>query len=155
MNKIGFTLIELLAVLFIVAIIAVLVTPSILTSLEESRTASYNTMIDNIISSSKIYYEECEYGDLSDSTKYGIYACSINGNTITTTIESLVRTGILTGKYIEEEDKRIVEDPRNNNDISSCTIKIEKQKDINGKITYRVSSGSSNNICPQEYGSVN
>ena len=63
MNQKGFTLIELLAVLFIIAILAVLITPSILDSLEKSRQASYNILIENIITSSKIYYEECEYGD--------------------------------------------------------------------------------------------
>ncbi len=154
MNQKGFTLIELLAVLFIIAILAVLITPSILDSLEKSRQASYNIMIENIITSSKIYYEECEYGDLTDRDKYGDYACSINNDTITITIESLVKTGILTGKDIDAQEEKVIEDPRNNNNISSCLIKIEKQKDSKGKVTYKVSNYSNDIVCPQEYGSV-
>ncbi len=44
---------------------------------QKSKEASYQLLVKkNIVTSAKkTYYEECEYGDLSNRTKYGSYAC--------------------------------------------------------------------------------
>lgn len=163
MNRKGFTLIELLAVIILIALIAVLIVPNVLDTMTKSKEASYKILVKNIVTSAKTYYEECEYGDLSNSTKYGSYACQINNNTITTTLGALANTGMLTVSDIDpnNKDKKVVLDPRDTTkDMSSCQIKIIKEKsnitDANGitssKVTYKVEASSGSN-CPttEEY----
>lgn len=165
MNRKGFTLIELLAVIILIALIAVLIVPNVLDTLNKSKDASYQLLLKNIVTSAKTYYEECEYGDLSNSTKYGSYACQINNNTITTTLGTLANTGMLTVSDIDpnNKDKKVVLDPRDTQkNMSACQITITKVKsnitDDNGitsnKVTYKVEALSGDN-CPttKEYGS--
>ena len=165
MNRKGFTLIELLAVIILIALIAVLIVPNVLDTMTKSKEASYQLLLKNIVTSAKTYYEECEYGDLSNSTKYGSYACQINNNTITTTLGTLANTGMLTVSDVdsEDKDKKVVLDPRDTKkDMSACQITITKVKsnvtDDNGitssKVTYKVEASSGSN-CPktEEYGS--
>lgn len=165
MNRKGFTLIELLAVIILIALIAVLIVPNVLDTMTKGKEASYQILVKNIVTSAKTYYEECEYGDLSNSTKYGSYACQINNNTITTTLGTLANTGMLTVSDVdsEDKDKKVVLDPRDTKkDISACQITITKVKsnvtDDNGitssKVTYKVEASSGSN-CPktEEYGS--
>lgn len=163
MNKKGFTLIELLAVIIVIGIISTIVVPSVIGYAESAKETSYKILIKNITSSSKTYYEECEYGDLSDSTKYGSYACQINTSTINTTLGALANTGMLSVKTTKN-NKKVVLDPRDETiDMSDCTIQITKTKqeitDANGikntKVTYTVTNTSSDSNCPTEYGSVN
>ena len=165
MNRKGFTLIELLAVIILIALIAVLIVPNIIDTMTKSKEASYQLLVKNIVTSAKTYYEECEYGDLSNGTKYGSYACEINNNTITTTLGTLANTGMLTVSDIDtnNKDKKVVLDPRETTkDMSACQITITKVKsnikDDNGitsnNVTYKVEASSGDN-CPttKEYGS--
>lgn len=165
MNRKGFTLIELLAVIILIALIAVLIVPNILDTMTKSKEASYQLLVKNIVTSAKTYYEECEYGDLSNRTKYGSYACQINNNTITTTLGTLANTGMLTVSDVDpnNKDKKIVLDPRDTKkNMSACQIKITKKREetnINGiktiKVTYIVTNEDNEDICPttKEYGS--
>lgn len=165
MNRKGFTLIELIAVIVMISLIMVIVVPNILDIVSESKETSYNTLVKNIVTSSEMYYEECEYGDLSSTTKYGSYACSINTSTSTITIplSSLANTGFLKvsdTKEVAGKEVKVVLNPRNNIDISDCKIKIAKVKktntDENGieniKVTYKVTAESGSD-CPttEEY----
>lgn len=163
MNRKGFTLIELLAVIILIALIAVLIVPNVLDTMTKSKEASYQILVKNIVTSAKTYYEECEYGDLSNSTKYGSYACKINNNTITTTLGTLANTGMLAVSDVNSKGEKVVLDPRDTKkNMSSCQIKITKVKsnvkDANGitssKVTYKVEASSGSN-CPttKEYGS--
>ena len=113
MNKKGFTLIELLAVIVVLGVVLTLAMPSILDSINASRNSSYKILIGNIKTAAETYYQECEYGDLSDKNKYGGYDCTIiNGNTINTTIGVLANTGILKVSESDENDILVVLDPR-------------------------------------------
>ena len=161
MNRKGFTLIELLAVIILIALIAVLIVPNIIDTMTKSKEASYQLLVKNIVTSAKTYYEECEYGDLSNRTKYGSYACKINNNTITTTLGTLANTGILAVSDVNSDGGKVVLDPRDTKkNMSACQIKITKVKsnikDDNGitsnKVTYEVEASSGNN-CPttEEY----
>lgn len=161
MNRKGFTLIELLAVIILIALIAVLIVPNILDTMTKSKEASYQLLVKNIVTSAKTYYEECEYGDLSNRTKYGSYACKINNNTITTTLGTLANTGILAVSDVNSDGGKVVLDPRDTKkNMSACQITITKAKsnikDDNGitsnKVTYKVEASSGNN-CPttEEY----
>ena len=164
MNRKGFTLIELLAVIILIALIAVLIVPNIIDTMTKSKEALYQLLVKNIVTSAKTYYEECEYGDLSNTDKYGKnYACQINNNTITTTLGTLANTGMLTVSDVDpnNKDKKVVLDPRDTTkDMSACQITITKVKsnikDDNGitsnKVTYKIEASSGNN-CPttEEY----
>ena len=161
MNRKGFTLIELLAVIILIALIAVLIVPNIIDTMTKSKEASYQLLVKNIVTSAKTYYEECEYGDLSNRTKYGSYACKINNNTIATTLGTLANTGILAVSDVNSDGGKVVLDPRDTKkNMSACQITITKVKsnikDDNGitsnKVTYKVEASSGNN-CPttEEY----
>lgn len=153
MNRKGFTLIELLAVIVLISIIMIITVPNVVEYVKSSKETSYKILIKNTISASKTYYEECEYGDLSDRSKYESYACQINGNTITTTLGALANTGMLSVKDVDSNDKtkKIVLNPKDNTDISSCNITITKTVDTNYKVTYNISS----NNCSYINGSIN
>lgn len=170
MNRRGFTLIELLAVIVIIGILGVLIVPGILNNVDTAREKSYNTLIKNIVPSSQTYYEECEYGDLTDTNKYGIYGCNTDsskkddyicymdkGNkTITTTLGALANTGFLNVKDIKKNEDgieiKIVKDPRTDNDISNCKIKITKIVDLTTyKVTYMITNIDTSDICPSIY----
>lgn len=160
MNKKGFTLIELLAVIVVLGVVLTLAMPSILDSINASRDSSYKILIGNIKTAAETYYQECEYGDLSDKNKYGEdYACTItNGNTINTTIGALANTGILKVSESDENNKLVVLDPRDNKkNLNDCKITITKEKkditDNNGitssKVMYEV-KGSTQDGCPTD-----
>ena len=162
MNKKGFTLIELLAVIVVLGVVLTLAMPSILDSINASRNSSYKILIGNIKTAAETYYQECEYGDLSDKNKYGNYACTItDGNTINTTIGALANTGILKVSESDENDILVVLDPRDTTkNLNSCKITITKEKkditDNNGitssKVMYEVEAGEgSNSNCPTTY----
>ena len=155
MNRKGFTLIELLAVIILVALIGVLVMPSVIDTSNKGKKASYDILIKNIVTASKSYYEECEYGDLSDS-KYGEYACTIDSEKkITITLSALANTGFLSVKDVDENNKKQVLDPTNNNNISDCQITITKNIDEKYKVTYTITPDpNSDTNCPTKYGSV-
>ena len=154
MNRKGFTLIELLAVIILVALIGVLVMPSVIDTSNKGKQASYCILIKNIVTASKSYYEECEYGDLSDS-KYGEYVCTITDKTITIKLSALANTGFLSVKDVDENNKKQVLDPRNNNNISDCQITITKNIDEKYKVTYTITPvPNSDTNCPTKYESV-
>ena len=158
MNKKGFTLIELLAVIVVLGVVLTLAMPSILDSINASRDSSYKILIGNIKTAAETYYQECEYGDLSDESKYGAYACKIDGNTINTTIGALANTGILKVSESDENNKLVVLDPRDTTkNLNDCKITITKEKeditDSNGitssKVMYKV-KGSTQYGCPTD-----
>lgn len=161
MNRKGFTLIELLAVIILIALIAVLIVPNILDTMTKSKEASYQLLLKNIVTSAKTYYEECEYGNLSEIDYGDTKACTINDNSIVTKLGTLANTGMLTVSDVNSKGEKVVLDPRDTKkDMSSCQIKITKVKsnvkDANGitssKVTYKVEASSGNN-CPttEEY----
>ena len=155
MNRKGFTLIELLAVIIVIALIATIVTPSVIEYVNSAKNTSYNLLIQNTISASKTYYEECEYGDLSDSSKYGSYACKINGDTIETTLGTLANTGMLSVNDVDSDNKKIVINPKDNTDISSCNITITKTVDPNYNTNYKVTYNITSTNCSYINGSIN
>lgn len=135
-------------------LIVVLVMPSIVDSLNKSKETSYKVLINNIKVAAETYYEECEYGDLSDQGKYGDYACKIetDPNSKEITLSDLANTGFLSVKDVDENNKKQVLDPRNNNNISDCQITITKNVDASFKVTYTITPKGGTN-CPttEEY----
>lgn len=154
MNRKGFTLIELLAIIVLIGIVGIITVPSVLDAVGASRSASYQMLIKNIKAAAESYYMECEYGDLSDSSVYGDYACSISDNTIETNLKALADTGFLKTTEIKEENgnkiKKVI-DPNTDDDIGSCGIKITKNMDSEGKTTYTIEPNGSTDNCPSSY----
>lgn len=160
MNRKGFTLIELLAVIILVALIGVLVIPSVIDTAKQTKQKAYDILIENIGTAAKTYFEECEYGDLNNEEKYGSYACTINDSSIETTLGTLANLGFLPTKDTETKNGKtlkVVKDPRNqDNDMSDCQIKVTKETtedtDSQGikikKITYKLSKVSGGDNCP-------
>ena len=150
MNKKGFTLIELLAVIVVIGIVGIIVVPSALNIADKSKEASYQILVKNIVTAAENYYQECEYGGLSDTSKYKNY-CKKNGTEtkIETTIGELAELGILNAETVNSDATNTVKDPRNNQDISGCPIGIAKVKDNYGKVTYKISANNDSS-CPTE-----
>lgn len=65
MNKKGFTLIELLAVIIILAVIALIATPVVLSVVENARVEAAKNSAYGVIDAAKYYYSE----SILDSTK--------------------------------------------------------------------------------------
>ena len=155
----GFTLIELLAVIIVIALIATIVTPSVIEYVNSAKNTSYNLLIKSIVSASKTYYEECEYGDLSDNSKYENYACKINkdekGDYIITNLGTLANTGMLSVNDVDSDNKKIVINPKDNTDISSCNITITKTVDPNYNTNYKVTYNITSTNCSYINGSIN
>lgn len=130
MNRKGFTLIEVLAVIVLVGIVlGIIIVPNVLEDYNDSKNNAYDMLINNIKTASENYYMECEYG--------GLVNCSLTGNYIEVSLKELVQNGFLTVTSDAGEKKVI--DPRNNNDISECKIKIEKSVvGDNYKVTYNL-----------------
>lgn len=143
MNKKGFTLIELLAIIVVIAIIAVIVAPSVISLFDTSKDKSYDILMNDIKIAGENYYQECEYGDLSDASKYGDMACRINGNTTTVSLGNLAKLGILKSSG----NNNSVINPKTNESIDNCEITIKKNVDENIKVTYKIIG---NNNCPEE-----
>ena len=160
MNNKGFTLIELLGVVVILAILVSITTPLVLKSLNSGKEASYNMMIENIVTASKSYYEECKYGYIynNDGSK------KICGNTVNLSLGELVNLGFLSGTNEKECDsngncvtKLIIKNPKTDEDISNCIITVNVKTDTNGKVIYEVISNTTDDSnCPNNtLGSTN
>ena len=146
MNKKGFTLIELLAVIVVIGIVGIIVVPSALNIADKSKEASYQILVKNIVTAAENYYQECEYGGLSDE-KYKNYCKKDNEKIIT--IGGLAELGILNAETVNSDATTTVKDPRNNKDIGDCEIGIAKETDAFGKVTYTISA-SNDSSCPTQ-----
>ena len=146
-NKKGFTLIELLAVIVVIGIVGIIVVPSALNIADKSKEASYQILVKNIVTAAENYYQECEYGGLSDE-KYKNY-CEKDDKEKRITIRGLAELGILNAETVSSDATNKVKDPRNNQDISECQIGIAKETDAFGKVTYTISA-SNDSSCPTQ-----
>jgi len=146
MNNKGFTLVEVLAVVAIIAILGLIATPSILSMINTSKNSSYDIMVDNIRIAAEEAYEEIEYFD-SKIYNYSILGKDntlvlLNENKITVDLQTLVGNGFLSGKNNdatdeENKNKKIIINPKTNNDIGNCEIEVTKKvDDSTGKVCY-------------------
>ena len=146
MNNKGFTLVEVLAVVAIITILGLVATPSVLSMINTSKNSSYDIMVDNIRIAAEEAYEEIEYFDSK------IYYYSVLGkentlvllddNKIIVDLQTLVGNGFLSGKNNDEyegenKNKKIIINPKTNNDIGICEIEVTKKvNDSTGKVCY-------------------
>ena len=114
LNNRGFTLIELLAVVAIIALLGGIAVPSVLSSINNGKKASYNILVSNIVTASSTLYNEVEYGG-SDIYKYDGQSGNvsservvISGKSISTNLQTLVSNGFLTTGTTNESDGILV-----------------------------------------------
>lgn len=171
LNNQGFTLIEVLAVIVIIAVLGLISVPSVLNTINTGKDTSYQIMVKDIKIASQQLFDELEYANSN------LYHYDTNGNTstkiqiettsdgsedgiikkkITTTLQSLVSNGTLTGTNNEDsssgnKNTKIILNPKNSNDIGICSITITKTTDKNDhyKTSYQITNNSTSNVdCP-------
>mgnify|MGYP004464937643 CR=1 FL=1 len=134
LNNKGFTLIELLITIVILVMLTVLATPNVIKLVEKNNRDNYNSTIDSVISSAKIYASTNKYSMFDETDINGkVISCSTSG------VSSLE-------KFVSISNLDI-----NGDIINSCTKKnIDKEKcgvvvtySCDKKVfSYKVSCGS-------------
>ena len=109
MNNKGFTLIEMLLTITMIALIVVVVSFSINSTLSISKEKSYNILKNNIINMTNMYIMECEANTINCSNDY-----VWNDNKTSFYANKLVLRG-----YSSQEE---LINPINEKDISNCLI---------------------------------
>ena len=109
LNNKGFTLIEILAVIVILSLLAGIAIPSVLSSINTSKDASYDIMISNIVTASGSLYEEIRYNG-SGLYKYNLDGTHTelivlaNDDSISINLQTLVSNGFLNGSNNDCDD---------------------------------------------------
>lgn len=151
LNEKGFTLIEVLAVVAIIGILGLISVPSVLNMINNGKKASYNILIDNIKTAAVNLYEEVElmgntvYKYVPNETELSLVTIEADGNEskfIKVNLQTLVNNGFLKGSK-NDSNELVILDPKTNEDIGLCEIKIKKT--VGDKVSYEVSSTSDNN----------
>ena len=141
LNNKGFTLIEVLAVIAIIAVLGLIAVPNVLSSISTSKESSYKVIVDNIKTASVTLFEEVENnGSIDGAIK--------SNNTISTTLQVLVDNGFLSGTNKDNGHGKKIVNPKDNKDMGNCSITITKVVSDNYKVTYEVTSNSSDAFCP-------
>lgn len=156
-NNKGFTLIEVLAVVVIIAIIGLIALPSIISTINTGKNASYDITVKNITTASIGLHEEISYTatelyhyDNNGKTETKI---SVTNNKIETNLQTLVSNGFLTGinnpnRNINNNNYKIITNPKTNEDIGECKIIIIKTVDSNFNTSYKIEDNSNISKCP-------
>lgn len=150
MNNKGFTLIELLATIILLALIMTVTTTSVIGIMNKSKEESYKILIDNIKIGAQEYFEECENNKIigTSITCPTFFEDGSNKKNMTTTLGELLIYGFLTSSATDDSNNKIVQNPKDNTDISNCEIIITKTIDGNNSVTYSVTVESSIGTCP-------
>jgi len=156
MNNKGFTLIELMATIILLSIIMTIGTVSVVSAINTSKEKSYDTLISNVKTAAKAFYEECENSYIIE-TEIPIEKCSINDNKLTISYKTLLDYGFLKSSAITEEDIdndgvkeeiKIIENPKDNSNLNNCNILVTKEVDTNSGVSYVFSKVGIDSICP-------
>lgn len=158
LNNKGFTLIEILAVIVIISVLGGVAVMGVVSSINNSKQKSYEIMISNIVTASRSLYDEVNNSGIMDTKVYkynttceslGCFTSeevSIVDGSITVNLQTLVSNGFLDGvnnkDYETNGNKKILLDPRNNNDLGACEIIITSN-------SVTANGGGSN--CPESY----
>lgn len=130
MKRQAFTLIEMLVVMAIITILASLVVPSIYRSIEKAKENSYNTLIDMVESSAKLYVSRNLEVVQEAVVNVGIYEI---------TLQELVLSNLL---------KEPIVDPRNDSEIPlTKKVKIIRKGDNKNVFIYCYEEKN----CPDPY----
>jgi len=166
-NK-GFTLIEVLAVVVIIGIIGLISVPSVISIINTGKDSSYDILVKDITVAAIQLHEEVSFAGTS------IYQYNNDGNTgniisiltseviskkekyytVDGNLQTLVSNGFLTGTNnqdkINNENEKIITNPKTKDDIGDCEITITKIVDTNNfNTSYEMINNSEGNTsCP-------
>jgi len=139
-NK-GFTLIELIATIVVLGIVASIGSYAISEIIKSSKEKNYDLLVENIESAAEMLYQDCKY--ITDSTSV---ECSFNGSGsneyLEVKLKALLTSGFLSSNKTKEQTGSLY-NPKTNEEISDCIIKIQKE---NGKI--KVTAVTTTSKCP-------
>lgn len=139
-NNKGFTLVELIATIVLLAIIMGIGAVSITAVIKNSQEKNYKLLINEIINSVELYYQECRF------IKDDLIGCPTldENDYYHTTLGDLVSKGFLKGNGTDSEKNFTLVDPNNEeNNITGCEIKY---KYTGGKLLIEASPETEN--CP-------
>lgn len=128
MNNKGFTLVELLATLVVLAIVMSIGTVSIIAIVNSAKEKNYTLLINNIKSAAETYYQECKYSRETIEEMFGGDAdlaaafCDYD-----ITLGELVTYGYIKGNKKEENGTFKIVNPKDESDISECSITVSYQ----------------------------
>lgn len=109
MNKKGFTLVEVIGIILILSIIAVIITPSVISVVNNSKKTSNDIQKELIIKYAKLWVEE--HSELISDEDGSIYSLSL---------QDLAKDGYLTNKeYVDIE---------NDQSLNNACVKITTKK---------------------------
>ena len=122
-NKKGFTLVELLAVIAIISILLVIVTPAFLTVRKDLLKSTLKTKISNINNAAKDYAED-HLKDIPSHVEHEITNLSnINKNVetdcLTIYVRVLIYDGYITG---DDEEKKEIINPLTNESLNDLIV---------------------------------
>lgn len=155
-NNKGLTLVELMAVISVLAVVALIVTPNVLSSIRKSRQRLYDTQLDNIISSAKnwaadeIVRKHClicvpESGStktkdacLKDGGEGCVEAAKTSGEVLNVYLSDLQDNG-----YIDDE----LINPKTDKKFNRC-VKVDIKRDTNtGEFIYSIPNADTTEAC--------
>lgn len=159
MNKKGFTLIELLAAIILLAVIVSVTTTSVVGIMNKSKEKNYDLLIDNIKIGAQAYFEECENINIMGSTTIACPSIvnddvEVDGVSYTTkyfetsfSLNDLLNYGFLkssaTAEAADGSKIKIVKNPKDDTNISACTITISKYiREDNNSVSYKIEKDS-------------
>ena len=145
MNRKGFTLIELLATIIILSIVMGIGAYSIIGIMNNSKEKNYELLIDNIKSGVETYYQECAYGDITE-TETGVKCNVVGTNTYQITLGDLVTYGYIKGNGEGSNALMTLVNPKDDKNINDCTVRVA----FSGGKTV-VTAVNPTGSCPTEY----
>ncbi len=144
LNNKGFTLIEILAVIVILSVLSGIAVMGVMSTINNSKTKSYEIMIGNIASAADALYKEVENSyligtalDEYDSNGKSSNKIEIKDGVINTKLQTLVSNGFLTGvnnncsdndgdNSCTNKNGKVLLNPKDSSDLGNCIIVITK-----------------------------
>lgn len=146
--KKGFTLIELMAVIVIIAMLALIITPNALNAISKYRNRLYDTQLDNIRSAAKhwaadkiderlclICVADPEYTTSKDCANLGGEGC-IEASKGSNASVSVKLSELISGGYLQDD----VENPKTNKPFASCVNVVITINSKTGEYEYNISN---------------
>ena len=129
-NK-GFTLIELIATIVILGLVATIGSYAISTTIKNSKEKNYELLIANIESAAEMYYQDCKYVSMCTFQNPG------SSEYLQVSLNTLLANGFLTSNKTKSQSGKLY-NPKTDDEISECTIIIQKTTNNNGLTTIKV-----------------
>lgn len=160
MNNKGFTLVELLAIILLLALITSVSASAVVGFINTSKEKSHTVLIKNIKIGAEELFKECENRKIISSSlpeslceklileidEDDIYNGLIPEKYFITDIKSLINFGFLKSNDIDENNNKIIKNPKTDENMNDCKVKIIKFNNENS-VWYEVINESAETKC--------